>query len=270
MGGLKMVKKCFPRKKISTQGNSIYTASEINTHLSTKHYPVVIFDLTGVIFRVRKTPFLKKLGYHKYLWYCIQNKQDPRNLFKILFTLLDRAFPHDQSFNYTYKQDKMPQLIYNWCTGKMNSKEIIALCSEAFNRFEQDGFFTSHLEKEIYNTAMNTFFDPAFLTETVLTKIPETVALMRSLAKNHKLYLLSNLDKESFALLQKKYPAIFNLFDGLMISAQAGYLKPDAEIYHEFLTRFNLNPIECFFIDDQEDNIVAAKKFGINGTVFIE
>ena len=35
--------------------------------------------------------------------------------------------------------------------------------------------------------------------------------------KGHKLYVLSNWDKESFALVKQTHPEVFGLFDGIMI-----------------------------------------------------
>ncbi len=44
-------------------------------------------------------------------------------------------------------------------------------------------------------------------------------------------------------------------------------MKPQDIIYERFLKEYQLNPADCFFIDDLEDNIKAAKEAGINGAV---
>ena len=53
-----------------------------------------------------------------------------------------------------------------------------------------------------------------------------------------------------------------------MISADVGCLKPENKMYEMFFKKFNLNPKECFFIDDQKENVDAAQKFGMRGFTF--
>ena len=58
------------------------------------------------------------------------------------------------------------------------------------------------------------------------------------------------------------------LFDGTLISADEGVMKPQPEIYRLCLERFGLKAEECFFIDDVPANIEGAAAGGISGTVF--
>ena len=53
-----------------------------------------------------------------------------------------------------------------------------------------------------------------------------------------------------------------------MISADVHMVKPDEGIYHKFIERFSVNPSECLFIDDREDNVSGAVKSGINAVVY--
>ncbi len=45
---------------------------------------------------------------------------------------------------------------------------------------------------------------------------------------------------------------ILKPFDGILFSAPIHMAKPDQEIYEYFFRKFDLNPSECFFIDDLE------------------
>ena len=45
-------------------------------------------------------------------------------------------------------------------------------------------------------------------------------------------------------------------------------IKPDPKIYEYILEKYDINPAEAVFIDDNADNIEAAKKFGINTILF--
>lgn len=71
------------------------------------------------------------------------------------------------------------------------------------------------------------------------------------------LYVLSNASERfyNFALANNK---IFQFFKGVTISAEIKLLKPQREIYDQFCKIHNLNPEECLFIDDKEENVQAA------------
>lgn len=85
-------------------------------------------------------------------------------------------------------------------------------------------------------------------------------------AKGYGIYLLSNA-----SIRQHDYwpriPASW-FFDGKLISADEGVMKPQPEIYRLFLNRFGLRAEECFFIDDVPANIEGANYCGIPGVVF--
>lgn len=61
---------------------------------------------------------------------------------------------------------------------------------------------------------------------------------------------------------------ILKPFDGILFSAPIHMAKPDEEIYEYFFRKFDLNPSECFFIDDLEKNIQGAKDAGMDGIIF--
>ena len=80
------------------------------------------------------------------------------------------------------------------------------------------------------------------------------------------IYLLSNA-----SLRQHEYwPRIpaSRFFDGTIISADEGVMKPDAEYYLRALNRFGLKADECFFVDDVPSNIEGALYCGIPGAIF--
>ncbi len=97
---------------------------------------------------------------------------------------------------------------------------------------------------------------------------PEALAfIQRCKNEGHKIYGLSNWDPESFVLLKEKHPHLFDLFDGIIISGQVKANKPHAPIYHALLQKYQLDPQQCWFIDDQKENVAAAQKLGINAVV---
>ena len=89
-------------------------------------------------------------------------------------------------------------------------------------------------------------------------------------ADGKKLYILSNISK-GFAEKYQDYPWIkelFSKFDGLVFSGVVGMIKPDKRIFEYILNKYHLNAEECLFIDDNENNVLSAKKVGINTYLF--
>ena len=80
------------------------------------------------------------------------------------------------------------------------------------------------------------------------------------------IYLLSNA-----SLRQHEYwPRIeaSRFFDGTIISADEGIMKPGCEYFLRALSRFGLKAEECFFVDDVPANVEGAAFCGIPGAVF--
>ena len=101
-----------------------------------------------------------------------------------------------------------------------------------------------------------------------LTPLDDSVALLHELATaGHRLYCLSNMSHEAWAHVREH--EFFALFDGIVISAQEGYLKPEPEIFDCLLRRYAIAPADAFFIDDLQANVDAARRLGIDGHRFL-
>lgn len=91
--------------------------------------------------------------------------------------------------------------------------------------------------------------------------------LVRELKEaGYGIYLLSNASVRQHAYWPRVPGSA--LFDGKLISADEGVMKPQQEIYRLCLERFGLKAEECFFIDDVPANIAGAKECGISGAIF--
>lgn len=80
------------------------------------------------------------------------------------------------------------------------------------------------------------------------------------------IYLLSNA-----SFRQSEYwPRVpgSEYFDGTMVSACQGCVKPMPEIYACLLRRFHLQPQECLFVDDVMENVQGAQRAGMRGFQF--
>lgn len=97
--------------------------------------------------------------------------------------------------------------------------------------------------------------------------IPGTAEIIRALKENGKeIYLLSNASLRLLSIYKEVIPAV-ECFSGIFYSAAHKCVKPQDIIYERFLKEYSLKPSDCFFIDDLEENISAAKAVGISGAV---
>ena len=118
---------------------------------------------------------------------------------------------------------------------------------------------------------------PARLEDTVrsffrgwpehIIPIRQTADFIREL-KDRKvpIYLLSNAPTY-FAEWAQRIDTL-RLFDGIVFSAPLKMAKPEPAIYQYLFQTYDLKPEECFFIDDLEKNIRAAKEAGMDGIIF--
>lgn len=85
-------------------------------------------------------------------------------------------------------------------------------------------------------------------------------------AAGYGIYLCSN----ATSALHRYFPRIPGSahFDGLLVSADWGLLKPQHEIYEQLYRQFSLDPAQCLFIDDNPANIDGSIVTGMPGVVF--
>ena len=76
---------------------------------------------------------------------------------------------------------------------------------------------------------------------------------------NYLCYVLSNWSAETFVGMKDDYPFL-NEFDDLLISGENKLIKPDLAIYELAISKFKLVPEKTVFVDDNLENITAAKK----------
>ena len=89
--------------------------------------------------------------------------------------------------------------------------------------------------------------------DTMGEEIPGMYDLIKSLKANGfpVIYGLTNWSAETFPTVQKTY-RIFSLIDKIVVSGEVKQLKPNPEIFHTLLNKFNLKAEECLFIDSKE------------------
>ena len=92
----------------------------------------------------------------------------------------------------------------------------------------------------------------------------EVFAVLSELKKKgHRIFVLSNTSKVFYDLLEEQLSPIKELLDGFVLSCDIKAIKPDLAMFKEILDKYQLDPTNCVFLDDIEDNTNAAQKLGI-------
>jgi epoxide hydrolase-like predicted phosphatase len=81
--------------------------------------------------------------------------------------------------------------------------------------------------------------------------------------------LLTNNIKEFGDHWRATFP-IDDLFEEVVDSSHVGMRKPDREIYALTCERMGITPEESVFVDDNLDNVAAARSFGMEAVHFGE
>ena len=94
--------------------------------------------------------------------------------------------------------------------------------------------------------------------------IQESVEIFREIKEKnqYKLYALTNWSAELFPIALERYEFL-HWFDGRVVSGEEKMRKPFPKFYQVLLDRYQLNPEETLFIDDNLRNIKAAEELGI-------
>lgn len=133
-------------------------------------------------------------------------------------------------------------------TGLMTSEEFFTrMCAACQLSVSREDFITAYTQ----------FFTP----------IPSTYELIRALKPRYKLGLLSNTNEWHFEHGIKPVE-VFPLFDTVTLSYEVKAMKPAPEIYYDALRKLDMPAEACVYIDDLEENVVAARNLGMHALHF--
>jgi FMN phosphatase YigB (HAD superfamily) len=235
-----------------------------------------IFDFGGVLINTNKYASFQHIGMMNIAECAMRLKISPFKLDNYikttLFTTLNAiAQEHNLGTTGSYhpaydeKGNSLPFLMCAWLQGYMTCSEIRLLTTHTIAMHQE--WFKCQAEQRIIENLLQMIFTPQYFVDSRTISAEGIAFIKKCKSKGHKIYGLSNWDAESFILLKKKYPQLFDLFDGIVISGEINANKPHATMYQALLKRYTLNPEHCWFIDDQEENIIAAQKLGINAII---
>lgn len=101
-----------------------------------------------------------------------------------------------------------------------------------------------------------------------LPPIPGMWELVEELKEKYgvRILLLSNVGSY-FVKFKDEFP-VFAKMEKCIFSATAGHSKPNADMYEYLIETCGILPTETVFVDDNEKNVIAARKFGIESYLF--
>ena len=95
-----------------------------------------------------------------------------------------------------------------------------------------------------------------------------TEAIARRLqAAGYRLFALTDNVREIVAHLKTRFQ-FWDLFEGAVVSAEIGMLKPHEGIFRHLIDSFGLAPAETVFFDDVQANVDGARRVGLQARLF--
>jgi glucose-1-phosphatase len=144
--------------------------------------------------------------------------------------------------------------------------------SDLFDKFDKGLITSKKFRKDLIAFSGKQISDKDFdfAWNAMIIDFPENrINYIQELRKQYSIFLLSNTNAIHYpiynSLLSKNFGIsdISTLFSNTYLSFQVGMRKPQLEIFHLVLDENSLNPSETLFVDDNEENIIAAQKIGI-------
>jgi putative hydrolase of the HAD superfamily len=129
-----------------------------------------------------------------------------------------------------------------------------------------------HLFEQKFGLAINPYKLKQAAAD-IFTPIPRTIELLKILRENHSneipMVLLSNTNEVHWEFIENNW-GVSKLFDHLVLSYEVRSLKPEEKIYRSVLEKTGVDARDCFFVDDIQANVDAAKHLGFDATLFTE
>lgn len=112
-----------------------------------------------------------------------------------------------------------------------------------------------------YETQIRTFLDT--MSGAIIARNYTKVWLSDLKQKGYELYVLSNWPEPLYEQEKDNKLSFRKYMDGCIWSCHAKCVKPEAKIYQKLIKKYNLDPKRCVFLDDRQENLDAAAKFGM-------
>lgn len=234
---------------------------------------VLIWDLGDVLFKQSHFGIARTIGLGHFLSYTLGDWKSP-HIQPLLFDVLS-SFGVQQADEHQKVRDhhgnELPQIMCDWLIGKIAPHDLIEKVHERIEELDDSSFFISMREKQLIKESVSIIFDPEHFAYHN-KPVREAIKLLKECARfrdeqgmPHTLMVLSNWDPYSFDILYNTYYEILDLFDHIVISGDIGLAKPHGKCFEHVIETYKLVPEDCYFIDDQLNNVRASQDCCING-----
>ncbi len=218
----------------------------------------ILIDLFGVLFLANKKQIMYEIGVFNLTKFYFKYWCNPLDhCLTILDTMRSKA-PGEFQSRVAYRGKFLPESLCKWQKGHLtNSEALEKVCS----------FITSLSQSESKDEALMLTIAKILFSSNSLLKaiVPNTVLInhIKELSLKKNIYIISNIDLQTWEKLHTLYADFFNCTKGHIVSCKSGLLKPDLQIFTLLCSTYDLIPQECLFIDDQLENIYTAQKLGM-------
>ncbi len=260
-------------KKIRILSILFFIHSSIVSISTTDPY-LIIWDLGDTLIYVTIPGMVAQIGIADCVLYQLFHAKDRNHLQNRIFDVLEayggiQEGPlHDRSY-HTASHRQLPKVMCDWLAGIiLEPKKLVKKIHRKMKELSAQNFFKNELEYRIIKNAVAAIFNPDVLIKNTRV-LKEALEIVKEIALSglHRQTILSNWDGVSYDQF-KASPAgqelsrYFNM-DDITISGMLNIIKPQQVIFEECLKRFGVTPEKCIFIDDQKENIDAARSYGL-------
>ena len=119
-----------------------------------------------------------------------------------------------------------------------------------------------------YRTEISEIYEPKNLGELVRLYDYAIPWIQELKADGYRVCILSNWSKPAYDANLDTNLRFLSEVDGALMSFQEGIIKPDRKIYELICSRYDIDPKEAVFLDDNAANIEGARAFGLNAIHF--
>ena len=208
--------------------------------------------------------------------YMLSHWNGQQELKKKMFEILSLAGTQEgQSTELVrdYEGQVMPLISCQWLAGEQTAKTILTDVSSIIEELDLAYYFASKREKNLITNTFRLMFTPTIFAKS-FSPINQAVKLFKKCAQSYDekgqpniMMIGSNWDPESFESLYIN-PLFDTIFDYVKPEhiTLSGYIhinKPKRAFFEHILKQHKLDPADCIFIDDQEENVKAARTAGM-------
>jgi 2-haloacid dehalogenase len=152
-------------------------------------------------------------------------------------------------------EEEVTWFLENVCTGEWNDQQ------DAGRSFEEA---TEELVQKFpdHEEAIRAWYGR--WQETISGPIHGTVDLLKTIKDSgkYKLYALTNWSAETFPWALDNFEFL-HWFEGIVVSGVEKTRKPFPDFYQILFDRYNINPAQAVFIDDNVKNVIGSREVGL-------